>query len=218
MTTIGSEISKLRNKLSNTVGFDDDNLLASEELLYALLNDAGAIIYKRIKNSWNKIPDFMFSKYPVGLEEANEDVYACEDIPERCKILESVFTIPLPLYGRNKSSMRVYSNHVELPPYSTSNKYDSILSNMASYKIVNDKLRIYNNKVLKAVEVEGVWSDIMDWQTKKYCPSTDTTECYNLNELAYPLYSNPEYSSMAHEIIIKSLGITLNEGNQNQSH
>lgn len=215
MTTIGSEISKIRGKLGS-LGFDDDG--KSDHYYYGLLNDAGAIIYRRIKNNWNKIPDEMYSRYPVGLAEANEDIYACEDIPERCKILESVFTLPLTLYGRNKSSIKVFSGKTELPPYHSSNKYDDILSDLPSYKIVNNKLRIYNKNILKAVEVEAVWADVMDWHTRKYCPDTNTVECFDLNELYYPLYSNPEYASMAHDIIINSLKLPISEDNQNQAH
>lgn len=218
MTTIGSEISKLRNKLANTPGFDDDSLLASDELLYQLLNDAGAIIYKRIRNSWNKVPDFMVSRYPVGLEEQNEDLFSCEDIPERCKILQSVFTLPLALYGRNRTSLRVYSGKIELPEYHHSNQYDPILSTLPSYKITNDYLRIYNKKILKAVEVEAVWHDNLDWETRKYCPDTATVECYSLDEIPFPLYSNPEYANMAHQIIIQDLGLTIQEGEQNPTH
>lgn len=219
MTTIGEQISKLKVKLIS-MGYEDDHVLSSDELLYGLLNDAGAIVYKRVKDKFMKVPDFMFTRYGVRLTEANEDVYSCEDIPDRCKILESDFELPLSLYGRNKNSLKVYSGHQELPLYNPSNQYDPYLSSLPSYKIQNGKLRVYNNKILKAVDVEAVWHDPIKWLPYKYCQDTDTVECYDLNEIAYPLYSNPEYVSMAHDIILQSLQLTIQNtlSNQNDAH
>ena len=217
MTTIGSEISKLRIKLSS-LGFDDDSVLSSDEALYQLLNDAGAIIYKRLNDKFIKIPDFMYSTFGVKLQEANEDVYSCEDIPERCKILESDFILPLALYTRNNTSLKVIHNKKELPEYNYANHLDEYLASQYSYSIQNGKLRIYGTKVLNAVTVKAVWHDIMQWEDYKYCPDTNTVECWDLNTLPFPLYSNPEYTSMAHSIIIESLNIPIQEGEKNPSH
>ena len=218
MTTIGEQISKLKSKLIS-LGYDDDHVLSSDELLYGLLNDAGAIIHKRIKDKYYKIPATMVTRYGVRLVEANEDIYICEDIEGRCKILESEFELPLPLYGRTKTSMKVFSGQKELPLYNSAQQFDPLLSSTAGYKIQNGKLRIYNNKILKAVDVEAVWHDPIKWLPFKYCQDTDTIECYDLNEIFYPLYSNPEYTSMAHDIIAESLKLTIqNLPNQNQAH
>jgi hypothetical protein len=217
MATIGSEIAKLKLKLAS-LGYDDDNVLASDEALYNLLNDAGAIIYKRIRDKFNKIPDYMYSTFGVKLTEVNEDVYACEDIPDRCKILESEFELPLVLYGRNTTSLKVYAGKQELSQYSVANQYDDYLSTRPSYAIQNRRLRIYNDKVLKAVTVKAVWADILDWADKQYCDGVEV-ECLDLLDLPFPLYSNPEYTSMAHDVIIQSLNLTIqNSNDQNPQH
>jgi len=219
MTTIGEQISKLKTKLMS-LGYDDDSVLSSDELLYSMLNDAGSTIYKRIKDRFFKVPATMATRYAVKLGEVNEDMYSCEDIPDRCTVLESGFELPIPLYGRNKTSMKVYSGHKELPEYNPSNQYDPILSSVPGYKIQNGKLRIYDTKKLKAVEVEAVWHDPIQWMDHKYCEDTNTVDCYDLNEISYPLYSNPEYVSMAHDVIINSLKLTIQdpEQNKNQPH
>jgi hypothetical protein len=217
MTTIGSEISKLRSKLSS-LGFDDDNIMSSDELLYQLLNDAGAIIYKRISDKFIKIPDFMYSTFGVKLQEVDEDVYSCENIPDRCRVMESNFILPLALYSRNNTSLKVIVSKKELNEYHYTNYLNEYLADKYSYSIQNGKLRIYGTRALKAVTVKAVWHDIIQWEDHKYCPDTNTVECWDLNTLPFPLYSNPEYASMAHSIIIESLNIPLQEGEKNPSH
>lgn len=220
MTTINQVISELRLQLGQW-GYDDDNLLQSEEALYNLLNKAGATIYKRISGKFNKIPDWMFTTYPIPLEEVNEDVFPCEEIPDRCVILESTFTIPLALTSRNRSTLRVMWGNKELPQYNRTNQYDPILKSMPSYKIQNSKLRIYrpeNFDAVKGVYVSAIWADVMEWQDKKYCPDTEETICHDLDELEYPLYSNPDYALMAYQLIAQQLGIVLQQENQNKPH
>jgi len=217
MTTVGSEISKLRIKLSS-LGYDDDNILSSDQALYALLNDAGATIYKRVTDRFKKIPDWMYSSFAVKVSEVNEDLYSCEDLPERCKVLESSFVLPLPLFTRNSTSLKVYSGKKEMAEYHPSNQYDDYLSKKYSYAIQNGKLRIYGNRALKAVTVKAVWHDIIQWEDHKYCADTDTVECWDLNEIPYPLYSNADYASMAHSLILNDLRLPISEGEKNPTH
>lgn len=217
MITINEVISKLRGQLAQA-GYEDDSIL-NDQYLYSLLKDAGSTIFRRIKDKWYKIPDWMYTTYPVPLEEVNEDVFPCEDIPDRCTVLESTFTIPLALTGRNKTTLRVFHGNKELPEYSRHNQHDPILSTVPSYKIQNSKLRIYTeNNDLKGVTVSAVWNDNMEWLDKKYCTDSDTVECYNLDEIEFPLYSNPDYALMAHQLILQQLQLTLQQPNQNLPH
>lgn len=209
---ISEAISKLRQKLGQH-GYDDDSIF-TDEYLYQLLNDAGAIIVSRITKKFNKLPNWLFTRFPVPLTLVNADLFECEEF-DRCKVLESTFVIPETISGRNRILFKVYSNNTELSEYTAGSEYNEILSQTPSWKLVNGKLRIYGNKDLVGVEVEGVWADIIDWQDKKYCGNTEI-ECYDLDELDYPLYSNREYTLMAHELIFKELQIPLKEPLENQ--
>lgn len=210
--TIAEAISKLRTSL---LIYDDDAVSYSDEYLYSLLIDAGSIVVSRISKKFNKLPDWLWSTFPVKLEKVDSDFFPCEDI-QHCKVLQSTFTIPTTLTGRNRTLLKVYNGNVELDPYEPSNEFDPILSNKPSYEIVNNYLRIHNNKKLKGVVVKGIFSDIMEWQNKKYCEDTDTVKCYNLEEIDFPLYGNPEYTMMAFDLIYKRLNIQLPENIENQ--
>ncbi len=211
-------------KLS-TLGYDDDSVLSSDKALYYLLNDAGAIIFKRIADKGNKIPDFFYARFPVPLEPANLDTFGdCEDIPGRVRVFKSKFSIPHPLEKGHISTLRVYSMDRTLPRYTPYNKYDTALKSKFSWDIINDYLLLFcpsNIKVLKGVEVEAVWGDIIQWQEKKYCEEADIIEVYSLDEIPFPIYRSPSYNLMAHDLVLQTLRLPINveaEDRPNSAH
>lgn len=210
--TISQAIGKLRNDLEN---WDDDAVQYTDEYLYSLLNDAGAIVTSRITNRFNKIPEWMWSTFAVPLELANEDFFPCEDI-EHCQILQSTYTLPEPLTGRNSSLFKVYVGSTEAIPYNVSNSYDPIFKGKPQYEIVNSYLRLYNvSKTLKGVKVKGIFADIMEWQDRHYCEQ-DAVVCYDLDSIQFPLYKNPEYTQMAFDLIFQRLNISVPPNIENQ--
>lgn len=223
MASINEVISTLRFQLSQ-IGYDDDSILHSDQALYTLLKDAGAIIHKRISDKFNKIPEWMYTSYPVPLTEVNEDMFPCEIIPDRCLVLESVFDIPSALTTRNRSTLRVFFGNKEMVQYNSGLKYDPILKDWPSYKIHNGKLRIYKPYhigKIKGVTVSAIWYDNMDWFDKKYCEDNSeqpVIQCYNLDEMEMPLFSNFEYASMAYDLVKQQLNFTIQQENQNKPH
>jgi len=214
MATIGEHISNIRVRLGNA-GFDDDGL--SDQFLYSQLNLASAIIVSRVTNSHKKLSDWCWTTYPVPLVEVNKDLYSCETIPERCRVLESTFEIPKALTARNKMLFKVYTNSEMLSEGNPSIlQFDPIKAGKASWEIFNGKLRIYNNRVLRAIEVKGVWADPIAWKTKNYC-GTELDECLDFNSEYYPL-TVEEYQQMAYDIVLQGLGIPLQQETKNNPH
>ncbi len=151
----------------------------------------------------------------------DSDFFTCEDI-ERCQHLQSEFTIPEPLTVRNRLLFKVNWRGVEFPRWSSANEYDDVKASVPSWEIVNQKLRIRNTKVLKGVEVKGVWRNEIDWLLKKYCPDTETVECYDLDSMNLAALNDPKMFEMVMTLCLQSLGLNLQKiaqgENQNQAH
>lgn len=212
---IDEAIGMLRIRLGNA-GFDDDGSI-SDQAAFKLISDACAIVFSRYREKYFRISPWMYSKYGVKIESVDEDFFPCEDI-ERCHVLQSVFEIPEPLMSRNKPMFHVYNGKTELPEYHYSNKYDNIYSDKPSWEVVNNKLRIHNNKTLKAVIVETIPADATAWFDKKYCPETETIECFDLSTISIPLLSDGKFSGMVYDICLQQLNLPIQEGEKNPSH
>lgn len=214
--TIGEHISNIRIKLGQ-LGIADNDTLFTDQYLYSQLNLASATIISRLTDSFKKLSDWMWTAYPVPLIEVNKDLYSCEDIPDRCKVLESTFTIPKALTARNKMLFKVMTNTEVLAEGNPSIlQYDPIKADKPSWEIFNGKLRVYNNKVLRAITVKGIFADPLEWKTKNYCGS-NIDECYDLSNEYYPL-TEEKYMLMAYDLVVQGLSIPLQQGTQNDSH
>ena len=218
--TVQEAISTFRLKLGATSAWEDDTQL-SDQAIFKLISDSAAVVFSRYREKFYRISPWMYNKYGVKIQAVDEDFFPCEDI-ERCHVLQSVFEIPEPLMARHKPVFKVFNGHDELPEYSISNKYDDYLKNKPSWEITNNYLRIHNNKVLKAVTIQTIAADATAWVDKKYCPETDTVECFDLSEISMPILNDAKFSNMVYDLAFQSLGLTLNqlqtEPNQNASH
>ena len=212
--TIGEHISNIRARIG-TRGYDDDSVL-TDEYLYSQLNLASAIVISRVANSFNKLNDFLFTRWPVPLTPVNKDLFSCEDIPDRCVVLESNWTIPLPLTARNKIFLKVYSDKELVQGHPSITQHDPIKANEPTWDIVNGKLRVYGTKTLRAVEVKGIFLNPLSWKDKNYC-GTEEYDCLDLNEEFYSL-TEPRYQMMAYDIVLQGLGIPLQEDTKNNAH
>ena len=216
--TIQEAISTFRIKLGAFANFDDDGL--TDEGIYKLLSDAMSVVIERYKSRWNRISSWMWSSYGIKLIMVNSDFFPCEDI-EHCTLLESELNIPEPLMARHKHLFKVYNGNEECPEYSTGNTFDDYLKTKPSWEIVNNKLRIHNNKTLKAITVKTIPYNFLEWEQIKYCPS-DTPDCWDLNSITWPLMSDSKMQSMCQDLCLQSLGLTLNqlqtEPNINAAH
>lgn len=216
--TINEAISALRYKISL---YDDDSIILSEQALYNIIIANAAIVISRYAEKGFKLSDFLFTTYGVKLQMVDSDFFPCIDM-ERCQHLQSEFTIPEPLTVRNRLLFKVNWRGTELPKYSSANEFDDIKSSTPSWEIVNQKLRIRNTKVLKGVEIKGIWRNEIEWLDKKYCVDTDTVECYSLDEMQLTALNDPKMFEMCMSLCLQSLGLNLQKiaqgENQNQAH
>lgn len=214
--TINEAISRLKSKLGER-GYDDDSL-QTDESLYNIIVDSAAVVFSRYKEKYYKISDFMFNTYGVKLKQVPEDMFPCEDF-EHCTVWESEFEIPESMVSRHKLMFKVYKGKEELPEYRSSNIYDDSLKTKPSWEIFNGKLRIHNvTGKLKGVTIKTIPANVMEWLDKKYCPDTDTVECYNLDSLKLNLLADRKFSSMTFELALKEFEVILNEPERNQAH
>lgn len=217
--TVSEAISTFRLKLGAISAWDDDTQL-SDQAIYKLLSDNMSIVINRYKEKWYRISNWMWSSYGIKLVMVNSDFFECEDI-SHCTILQSEQYIPEPLMARHKHLFKVYNGNEELPEYNSGNIFDDYLKTKPSWELVNGKLRIYNNKILKAVTIKTIPYNFLEWETIKYCPS-DAPDCYDLNQIIWPLMSDSKMQSMCQDLCLQSLGITLNQiqsnPNQNEAH
>ena len=212
--TIGQHISNIRIRIGQR-GVDDDSSF-TDEFLYSQLNLATAIVISRVANSFNKLSDFLFTRWPVPLVEVNKDMFGCETIPERCKVLESTWTIPLPLTARNKIFLKVFGEKELSQGHPSIAQYDPIKAEEPTWEIVNGKLRVYGTKVLKGVEIKGIFLNPLEFKDKNYC-GTEEYDCLDLNEEFYPL-TEPRYQMAAYDLVLQGLGIPLQEPTKNDAH
>ena len=215
-----NEIISLFKGQLGAVGYED-NRVHSDEYWFNKLSTNMAIVVDRYKSKFAKLSDSMFSTYGVKLIPIGEDMFPCTDI-EHCVVLESEYELPDALVGRNGLLLKVLNNKKELPPYNPANKYDDTLKNLPSWEIVNRKLRIHNNKTLKAITVRGLWHNDLDWIGKQYCNDT-TPECLSLDKISSPLFADPKMREMCFSLTLQSMGYVLNQlnqpnSNQNQAH
>lgn len=213
--SIKEAIGILRGKLGERLGADDDNIL-SDEYLYQQLINAAAVVFSRYKEKYYKVSEFLYDTYGVKLQMVNEDMFPCEDI-EHCVLLESVTQIPDPLVSRNRLMLQVFNGKKELAEYRPFNQYDETLKGKPSWEIVNGKIRIHNTKLLKAITVRTIPADPVEWLDKQYC-SDGLPECYDLDTIRFNVLSDRKFASMTFDLALQSLGIALNEGEQNPQH
>lgn len=214
--TIGEAISVIRMRLGNIVGYDPDNVLP-DEALFKLISDAGAIVFSRYREKYFAISPWMYSTFGIKMQMVNSDMFPCEDI-EHCALLESEHTIPEAIMSRNRPVIKVKVGDKEIEPWHQANYLDEYLKDQPSWEIVNSKLRIHNNTTLKGITIKTIPANITEWYDKKYCPDTETVECFNLDELEFPLMSDPKFSGMVYDMVINWIIFPNQEGNQNPAH
>ena len=201
--TIGKHISMVRVRLRQ---FGDDTLF-TDAVIYQALQQAAAIVNSRKDKRKEKLSDWNFPYYPIGMHKASP--YADDCIGDVCKRWISKFTIPQPVVGRNRELIRVTTlDGREIPKADRDqsvSKLDPIMGCDANYEIINDYL-VLNNAKYKAVLVGMVPLDVTDWIGKKLCDENgDLTDqdCYSIENDSFPI--DGEYISMAHDMAVQSL-------------
>ena len=211
--TIGQHISVIRNLIKK---YSDDNMY-EDEFLFMLLNNANALWLKRKLENNEKINDWNWLSYCIGLEVGL--AHDCNCVAVGCEVLKTVHSIPKPLLARNRQLLRVYTlGGKEIYPTTDeqikASKYDEIKKNELAYTIVNNKIVIWNGNTEviapRAIVVKTMSVNPTEWTTVTLCDSegNDTgVSCFDVQSSTYPM--DEEYASLVYDTVLKQLGFTL---------
>ena len=201
--TIGQHISMIRTRLRQ---YGDDSLF-TDALIYQALQQSAAIINSRKDKRKERLSDWNFPYYPIGMNEASP--YADDCIGDVCKKWISIYKLPQPVVGRNRELVDIRTlDGREIPKAGKDQsvtKLDPIMGCDPNYEIINNYL-VLNNARYKAVLVGMIPLDVTDWIGKKLCDengNATSQDCYSITEDSFPL--DGEYISMAHDMAVQAL-------------
>ena len=204
--TIREHISTIRFIINK---YEDDTNYTDPQL-YSLLISAAAIMNKRKDAAKNKLSDWRFTYYKIGMELNSP--YGEDCIGIDCKKWISKYKIPTPLTGRNKELIDVRTldgrpiNRVSMN--NSANCLDIILNKAYIYQIINQDIVV--NKKLKAILVGGVWEDITDWVGIQSCDNNGNNiekSCFSIDNDEFPV--DGDYHFMMYDEVLRQLGIRL---------
>lgn len=144
----------------------------TDKFLYDLIKMYRAIAISRDANT-NSAPNrFYWQSICISLEQVK--FHNCDCVDVGCDVLKSTIDIPQVVVANKKPLIKVHTfGNVELPyvtPFrQVTNRYSEILSKKPAYYIDNNKLVIWNNLELAAIQVSGIWSDPLDLETIGIC-------------------------------------------------
>lgn len=178
--TVGDLISDLKI-LIEEVSNDSD---MPESFLWSLIVKARARIASNDIKAKQFISAWATHRFCIKLEL--DKAHDCECVDVGCEVLKSIYPIPRPLTGRYRDAVQVKTLGGSLVGYSEdyelkSNKYDPIKKNAIRWNIHNQHLYLYNTTDMDAIQVEGVWENIVDWNNIQYC--SEANPCVNIYEL-----------------------------------
>lgn len=170
----------------------DDSLYSDQFLLNELLTARARITAEKYGNE----SEVSFTNWQTLTVKLEKTKYVdCGCIKVGCNILKSVYTIPSVVVTYMKKPLirvRLFSGatlpYVK-PERQRTNIYSEVLGDMPAYYIDNGKLIIWNTTALKAVIVEGVFSNPTDLSDINICTEEgDEFEatCYNQTSMVFP--------------------------------
>ena len=208
--TIREHISTLRFIINK----HEDDTDYTDAQLYSLLISAAAIMNKRKDERKNKLSDWKFNYYTIGMQKASPIGTDCLEI--ECEQWITKFQIPTPLSGRNRELIQVClldGTPIDRGSKNTSAKnLDPILENSVTYNVINQYIVLHGRKP-KAILIGGIWEDVTDWAGIQLCDEegqSTKTQCYSLDNDEFPV--DTEYNLMMYDEVLKRLGIRLQQG------
>lgn len=176
---LGKIISELRDK------YKLDNYTPS--VIYAEWNRAkNRVLASKIKQE-RFIPEWAYNTFCIGLEETLS--HECGCIPYGCTVFRTLHAVPETLLLRANDTRRIRTLDGRIIGLTTE---EAIMSEMTDYvkgrrlraTQKNGKVLIWNvqpGTTLKALQIEGIFQDLTDWEDKQYCD--DNNECIDLYDL-----------------------------------
>ena len=197
-------ISNLRNTIRAVSGDSD----MTNSYLYSIWKIGRATFLSQKAKKKNHIANS--NKHVFCLELEKDKSHDCGCVKVGCDALKSINELPAVISSYTRSLLKVMTLDGEVIPHRTeaevrSANLDPIKKDSLAYTIYNNKLVIWNTLTLKAVQVEGVWSDPLAWQDIQYCD--DDLPCVDVTEMESGLSAEDENLILRNSLEI--LGITL---------
>ena len=171
---LGKIISELRDK------YKLDNY--SPSLIYAEWNRVkNQVLAQKLKQE-RYLPEWVYNTFCVELEEGLS--HECGCIPHGCLVFKTLYPIPETLSLRAADSRRIRTLDGRIIGLTTE---EAIMSEITDYikgkrlraTQKNGKILIWNvpaGITLKAIQIEGVFQDITQWEGIQYCDDSGGTE------------------------------------------
>jgi hypothetical protein len=174
--TVKNEISSLRNGLRQIT--DDSDI--RDSFIYAIWKKMRAEVLKT-----GKFKTFNLDRFCIKLEVAKSHNCDCVDVG--CDVLKTEYEIPEFLQTPYNKGLKVRTLGGKLIGQTTDEKIltektDVILNGKARYSINSRKIVIWRNLSWKAIELEAVWADPLDWVDRQYC--SEDEPCYSAEDIS----------------------------------
>lgn len=201
--TIGKHIAAIRLRLR---AYGDDTIF-TDQAIYQFLQQAAAVLNARKDRRRNKISDWNFTYYPIGMHYGSPFHDDC--ISDNCQRWISKHKLPRPLVGRNREIIDIrFLDGRDIARGSLDNsvaELDPFRAGEPRYHIVNNYLVMENAKP-KAVLVGMIATDVTEWAGVKLCDEegNDTDQdCFSIMKDDFPI--DDDYINMAHSMVMQEM-------------
>lgn len=159
----------------------------SDSFIFAEWNRAKNYIVGLKLRDQRYVPEWAHNTFCIELEEALS--HDCGCITYGCTVWKSKYDVPETISLRATDTKRVRTLSGKIIGITTEEAIDTESTDYIKSKVLratekNGKILIWNvpkGEKLKAVQIEGVFQDITQWQGIQYCP--DTENCPDVYDL-----------------------------------
>jgi len=157
-----------------------------------------------------KYKDYNLLRFCIELEVAKS--HNCDCVPVGCDVLKTVYELPEYLQTPYHSSIKVRTLGGKIIGKTSDEALlteltDPIKGSAIRWTLNSNKIVIWRNLDLKAIEVEAVWADPLDWDEKRLCPDPNGNDCGDALDLDAGVTQDQSRDIM--RMCMKDLGFSL---------
>jgi hypothetical protein len=159
--TIGELISTIQTVLKN----NHQSTRYPDSMIYTLIKDARAELLRQSMESSKNISKFNWQTFCLPLTPTT-NIFDCGCFEDDCELLQTS-AIPSTISKGGKSLLKVLNFSGDQISYTpiirvSDLKHTKHFKNKTVYTLVNDKITIYNNNLLKCIVIQGVFEDPLE--------------------------------------------------------
>lgn len=166
------KIGELISLVRTTIKQQSDDSKYTDLYIYGLIKSIRAFLIHRDINSNKNISIFNWQTICIKLEKTQ--FINCDCVPVGCEVLMSTVEIPSVITANKRDLLKVHTFNNIIIPYvgidrQISNKYSDFMRLHPGYYIQDNKLIIWNDLNLRAIQVSGVFDDPAELSSYKIC-------------------------------------------------